>query len=191
MEHTRTLKSRKEKIETLNRFYNDLLWDKIRFKLDKHEVCDIRKAVIELVKKITVKLEQIDEKFRIRDVVLVGSAKEWTQITVPEEYDFLLVLDALSQQDRIEIDKVCLDKENGAHVKVKDSRIKIKFKDLLKGDELMCTRDDSLFSLKDGLRECFRNGMVTAMRACINEEIAYSTGVLRVVSTSIKLHGPI
>ena len=100
------------------------------------------------------------------------------------------MLDALSQQDLIEINKVCLDKDNGVHIKLKDNRLKRKFKDLLKVDDLMCTREDSMFSMKDGLRECFRNGMATAMCACIKEEISCSTGVLRVDDTSVKLHGP-
>ena len=61
--------------EVLNRFYNYLYVDKIHFKLSDQEVGDIRIAVVELVKKITSKLGQIDEKFRIRDVTLVGSVQ--------------------------------------------------------------------------------------------------------------------
>ena len=183
-------RSEEEKLDTLNRFYNDLYADKIRFKLSSQEVNDIRAAVIELVKKIADKLISIDEKFRIKDVILVGSVREGTQITLPDEYDFLLVLDALSQKDLIEINKVCLEKENGVHIKLKDSTLSRKFKDLLKGDELLCTHDDSLFSCKDGLRESFGNVMETAMRGCLGEEASFSTGVLRVVNTPMKLHGP-
>ena len=187
---TRIRKSEKEKRDTLNKFYNDLYADKIRFKLNSQEVNDIREAVIECVMTISDKLGHIDEKFRIRDVILVGSAREGTQIISPDEYDFLFVIDALSQQNLIEINKVCIEKENGVHIKVLDGRLKRNFKNLLKGDELLCTRDDSLFSLKDGLRESFAKGMTKAMHACVNEEISCPTGVLRVVNTSIKLHGP-
>ena len=182
--------SEEEKRETLNRFYNDLYADKICFKLSSQEVSDIRGAVIDLVERIADKLGHIDEKFRIRDVILVGSAREETQITLPGEYDFLLVLDGLSQQGVIEINMVCLDKENCAHVKVKDDRLKRQFKDLLKGDELLCTRDDSLFSWKDGLREEFRHVMEKAIRANVNEKICYSTGILRLDNKSVKVHGP-
>lgn len=187
---TRTKRSEIEKRDTLNRFYNDLYVDKIRFKLSSQEVSDIRAAVIEVVNKIAVKLGHIDEKFRIRDVILVGSAREGTQITLPEEFDFLFVLDALSQRDLIEIKKICLDRENGVHIKLKDSKLRKKFKDLIKGDELMCTQDDSLFSCKNGLRESFGNGMTETMRTCVNEKASYSTGVLIVVNSSMKLHGP-
>ena len=188
--NTRTKRSEKEKRDTLNRFYNDLYADKIRFKLSSQEVNDIRVAVIERVKKIADILGHIDKKLKIRDVILVGSAREGTQISVPGEYDFLLVLDALSHKDLIEIKKMCIEKENSVHIKIKDDQLKSTFKDLLKGDELICTQDGLLFSRKDGLRESFGKGMTKAMRVCLNEESSYPTGVLRVVHTSMKLHGP-
>ena len=188
--NTRTKRSEKEKRDTLNRFYNDLYADKIRFKLSSQEVNDIRVAVIERVKKIADILGHIDKKLKIRDVILVGSAREGTQISVPGEYDFLLVLDALSHKDLIEIKKMCIEKENSVHIKIKDDQLKSTFKDLLKGDELICTQDGLLFSRKDGLRESFGNGMTKEIRVCLKEESSYPTGVLRVVHTSMKLHGP-
>lgn len=190
MPRKRVKKSGKDKKETLNRFLKDLYLDKVCFKLTEIEVNHIREAVLKLVSSITTMIGLFDHKFKISEVILVGSAKEGTQIIVPEEYDFLLVLESLSQRGTVQIKKVCSEKENCVHVILNRDMQKRQFIELLRGEELMGTQDESLFSRKNGLREEFYIVLKEAVRRIADEKAHTPSGVLKLCHPSVKVHGP-
>ena len=190
MTSKRVAKSQEEKKATLNSFYNDLYAHKICYALSEEEADDIRGAVIKIVEKIANKIGKIDTRLLISEVVLVGSAKEGTQIILPDEYDFLLILEKLSHQGVIDINKACPGKDNRVHAIIKDNKVKRQFEDLLKGDEIRSTQDDVPFYWKSGLREIFYKAAKAVIRAFVNIEIRKATGTLRLEYPSLTLHGP-
>ena len=190
MTSKRVTKSAEEKKGTLNSFYNDLYAHKICYALSEEETGDIRGAVIKIVEKIANQIGKIDTRLLISEVVLVGSAKEGTQIILPEEYDFLLILEKLSHQGVIDINNACPGKDNRVHAIIKDNKVKRQFKDLLQGDEIRSTQDDVPFFWRSGLREIFYNAAKAVIRAFVNIEIRKATGTLRLEYPSLTLHGP-
>ena len=190
MTSKRVAKSEEEKKGTLNSFYNDLYAHNICYAVSEEEADDIRGAVKQIVEKITNIIGNIDTRLLISEVVLVGSAKEGTQIILPEEYDFLLILEVLSHQGVICVNKACPGKENRVHAIIKDNKVKRQFQDLLQGDEIRSTQDELPFVWRTGLREIFYKATKNAIRAFVNVEIQKATGTLRLGYPSLRLHGP-
>ena len=186
----RVLNLEEEKKTTLNQFYNDLYTRKIRPENIWPEIADIREAVEVMVLKIANAVEEISPRFMISEVVLVGSAREETQIIRPEEYDFLLILGMLSQPGVLEIKKTCKDRENCVHVVMKDEDVKRQFADVIVGEELRSTQDMLPFSLNKGLRESFYNVLMEALNKLTNHVIQTPTGMLVIKRNSLAVHGP-
>ena len=184
------MKTKEEKKATLTQFYTDLYNHKICPKLNGQETADIREAVERMVLKITSTVEEISPRFMISEVVLVGSAREETQIIRPEEYDFLLILGTLSRPGVLEIKKTCKDRENFVHVILKDKDVKKQFRDLIVGDQLRSTHDASPLSWKNGLRESFYYILKDALSNLINYVIQTRTGMLEIKHNSLAVHGP-
>ena len=186
----RVLNLEEDKKTTLNQFYNDLYTRKIRPENIWPEIADIREAVERKVRNIAKTVEEISPRFMISEVVLVGSAKEGTQIIRPEEYDFLLILGTLSQPGVLEIKKICKDRENCVHVVMKDEDEKRQFADVIDGEELRSTQDILPFSLNKGLRESFCNVLKEALSNLTNYVIQKQTGMLEIKYNSPTVHGP-
>ena len=186
----RVMQLEKEKKDKLTRFYTDLYANKIRLQVSAQEITEIRDAVSGMVRRIANKVEEICPRFKINDVVLVGSAREGTQIIRPEEYDFLLILEMLSRPGALEMKKMCIGNENCVHVIVKDKDVKRQFIDLIDGDELRSNQDSSPFVWKKGLRESFYHVLKEALRKLMNNIIQTPTGILEIKYSSLTMHGP-
>ena len=175
--------------ETLNKFLHDLYTDKIHFKLSDIEVIDIREAVVCMVERIAKKIGDIDERLKINEVILVGSAKEGTQIIQPDEYDFLMVLETLSGQGAVSIKRVCPGKDNCVHVTLNNIALKALFGDLLQENEIRSTQDDRPIFRRNGLRQSLHCAISKAVKTVSGKVIDTSTGTLR-LEKSIETHGP-
>ena len=186
----RMMNLEKEKKATLTRFYTDLYANKICLKLSTKEITDVREAVSKMVRRIANKVEEVSPRFKIGDVVLVGSASEETQIIRPEEYDFLLILETLSQPGVLEIKKTCTGNENCVHAIVKDKDVKRQFIDLIDGNELRSTQDILPFPWKTGLRESFYEVLKDVLHSLKSETIQTASGVLEMRYSSLTVHGP-
>ena len=91
--------------ETGTRFLNELYAEEVDIErnFSDQEILDIRTAVDQQVILLTETIGEIDPRFRIREVIQVGSAQEGTQIVRPCEYDYILVLYALSKPVAVSI----------------------------------------------------------------------------------------
>ena len=94
--------------ETGKRFFNEL-YDKevdIKRNFNDQEILDIRTAVNQQVNLLVDAIGEIDPRFRIREVIPVGSSREGTQIVRPCEYDYILVLGSLSTPGAVSLKPV-------------------------------------------------------------------------------------
>ena len=125
--------------ETVNKFLQDI-YDKeidLNLRFSDLEINDIRDAVKILVSKLALKIGDVDERLKIADVILLGSAREGSQIVRPCEYDFALTLKYLSSADVLSLlpaDRKDISREY-VHVNIKDGYIKTKFCELIDGKD--------------------------------------------------------
>ena len=176
--------------ENLNRFLNDLYERKLSLLQDEEEQRDIRDAVMEMVNKIATTVTAADPKFRIGRKLLVGSASEGTQIVLPNEYDFQLVLEELS--DAIDLTNVsnCLGKSGCVHIQFKNDASKDRWIDLLADGKLVSTRGDKKCDIQAGSRQQFHKVLQHATDSLKNAHIEMKTGILLMQNSTIKKHGP-
>ena len=155
--HIKTDDSSLEENDTLNRFFNELLEKELDLhsKFSDQEIKDINAAVITQVNLIVKRLYEIDSRLKIHEVLLVGSAREGTQIIRPCEYDFILTLDALSKPGAVSVTPE--DPEGDSleymHVKLEDNDIKSVFHEFSDNGNVIATR--LLPWNRQGLRDVF------------------------------------
>lgn len=178
--------------ETLNRFYTDLLSKEICLSQGETEVNDILAAVTKMVEGLAEKVGEIDERLKISDVILVGSAKEKTQIVVPCEYDFQLKLDVLSKPGVVSLVRGCPDSNCYVHVKLEDDQVLSLFEDLTHDGHIRATQDyQSYIYRKNGLRQLFWKTLQKAAIRCSRLEVKLESGYLLFKKTTIYKHGPV
>lgn len=176
--------------EILNRFLNDLYERKIRLQKDEEEQCDIRNAVTEMVNNISTTVTAIDPKFRIGRKLLVGSASERTQIVQPNEYDFQLVLEELSDAiDPINVSD-CVEKPGCVHIPFKNDASKDRWIDLLADEKLVSTRGGKMGAIQAGFRQQFHKILQHATDLLKKAHIEMKTGILLMQNSTIRKHGP-
>ena len=145
-------RSKKMKKDTLNRFYNEFYIKELCFR--HQEGHEIKKAVSEMVERIVNQIGYFDQRLRINETLLVGSAAEETQIILPNEFDFLLVLQRFSQPGSIRLVKDCSNDDRHVHVVVEDNDLLTQHWDLLKDKHLICGHQGtfctgSIYGLRD------------------------------------------
>ena len=178
--------------ETLNRFLNELYVKELDLnnKFSDQELTDIREAVVEQVNLIAQRIHEIDSRLKTREVLLVGSAREGTQIIRPCEYDFILILDALSKRGAVSI--IPEDQEGDSreymHVKLKDEDIRSIFHEFSDND---CIRASRLLPWdRQGLRDLFSTAVQQAVVLCSKSYIKMNTGILKLIRSKPKRSGP-
>ena len=178
--------------ETFNRFLNEL-YEK---ELDLHnrfgdqELTDIREAVVKQVNLIAQRICEIDSRLNTQEVLLVGSAREGTQIIRPCEYDFILILDALSKRGAVSI--IPEDQEGDSreymHVKLKNEDIRSIFHEFSDNN---CIRASRLLPWdRQGLRDLFSTAVQQAVKLCSKSYIKMNTGILKLIRSKPKTSGP-
>ena len=178
--------------ETLNRFLNELHEKELDLhnRYSDQELTDIREAVVKQVHLIAQRIYEIDSRLRTQEVLLVGSAREGTQIIRPCEYDFILILDALSKRGAVTI--IPEDQEGDSreymHVKLKDKDSRSIFHEFSDND---CIRASRLLPWdRQGLRDLFSTAVRQAVELCSKSHIKMNTGILKLIRSKPKRSGP-
>ncbi|XP_053379968.1 uncharacterized protein LOC123526331 [Mercenaria mercenaria] len=84
-------------------------------------------------------MENINPLFKVSELIQVGSYAEGTKIIHPDEFDFLAVVDDLSQPGSVIIDKCASGLQSGlVRVAVADDRLKSRWNSLCKNGHLHC-----------------------------------------------------
>ena len=145
-------KSEREKKETLNRFYDEFYFKELCFR--HQEGYEIKEAVSEMVERIAYQIGYFDERVKIKETILVGSAAEGTRIILPNEFDFLLVLERFSQPDTMRLVHDCPNDERHVHIIVEDNDLLAQHRDLLTEKRLVYGHEGSMFTKPiHGLRD--------------------------------------
>ena len=181
-----------EQKETLNQFFNHLYDDMLQLQESDQVIFDIREAVREIVRDVAMKIGDIDKRFKIGDIILVGSAMEGTRNISPNEYDFLLVLDVLSQPGVISFSQNCRYSEGHVHITVENNDIKTQYKAMLSDGKLIGSDMDLLWvPMVRSLRYFFGNVLEDTVKNMFNRvSVKMLTGSLSFSSQEVQLHGP-
>ena len=177
--------------QTLNMFFSDLYARKLSFSMDEREVHDIRNSVIEMVHNIADKLGNIDQRFKIAKVITVGSAAEGTQIVQPNEFDFHLIVEHLSQEDAIYISEDCDEMGGCVHITIKKCDISQQWVQMVSDGKLVSTNGGGFNNTSaKGLRQEFHKALQEAMNSLECKQINMRTGILSIANHAVTKHGP-
>ena len=129
--------------ESFNRFLYELYEKELDLQnnFSNHEVEDIREAVVKQVHLIANAIHEIDNRLKVQEVLLVGSARERTQIIRPCEYDFVLILKALSKPGAVSMipEDTEGDSREYMHIKLKDDYFRSMFREFCYKDCIRAT----------------------------------------------------
>ena len=192
-------KLEKEKKETLNRFYDEFYFKELCFR--HQEGHEIKEAVSEMVERIAYQIGYFDERVKIKETILVGSAAEGTRIILPNEFDFLLVLERFSQPDTMRLVHDCPNDERHVHIIVEDNDLLAQHRDLLNEKRLVYGHEGSMFIKPiHGLRDVCLNAVKKTVRLVYfnenlniinnNKPIEKTLGTLTLYYYSCDQNGP-
>ena len=150
------------------------------------EILDDRTAVDEHVKYLAEIIGEIDPRFRVRKAIPVGSAREGTQIVRPCEYDYILILEALSQPGAVSLSFYKYDRQL-MFVTLGDNETRSLFYDCIGRKDHMKAAGEFP---KRGLREFFRESVARAVILCSKRSVEKSTGTLTCKPSKSDTHGP-
>ena len=178
--------------KTLNRFLDDLYEkeEDLGCNFSDQETNDILAAVIKQVNLIAQRIHEVDSRLKIQEVLPVGSAREGTQIVRPCEYDFILILDALSKPGAVKI--VPEDPESDSreymHVKLNDDYVQSIFHEFSNNDYIRASR--LLPWDRYGLRDFFSTAVSQVVMLCPRSFVTMDTGKLKLKRSKPELNGP-
>ena len=178
--------------ETLNRFLNELYAKKLDLnnKISDQEIKDIRAAVEKQVNSLAKTIYEIDSRLKIQEVILVGSARERTQVIRSCEYDFILTLEALSKAGAVSI--IPEDPEGDSreymNVKLKDEDVRSMFHEFSNKDYIRASR--LLPWSRQGLRDLFSTAVCQAVVLCSTSWVVMDTGKLKLTRSNPESNGP-
>ena len=128
------------KHEAGNKFFNELYEKEIdmRSNFSEQEISDMRTSVAEQVNLLAKTIEEIDSRFKIKEIIPAGSAHEGTQVVRPCEYDYILVLDNLSKPGAVSLSVSPKHFKNNSlefvHVKLENIEIRSIFNENIHND---------------------------------------------------------
>ena len=162
----------------------------LRNKFSNHEIEDIREAIFKQVHLIANAIQEIDKRHKVQEVLLVGSARERTQIIRPCEYDFVLILEALSKPGAVSMipEDTEGDSREYMHIKLKDDCVRSMFREVCDKDCIRATH--RLPWNCQGLRDLFTSAVLQAVMLCSRSSIKMDTGTLKLKRPSPKMNGP-
>ena len=173
--------------ETLSMFLIEL-YDKevdIESNFSEQEILNIRTAVDEQVHLLAETIGEVDSRLKLREVIPVGSAREGTQIVRPCEYDYILILETLSQPGGVSL-KFCSYDRQYMYVTLEDSETRALFQGYIGKNGRINAGE---FSSK-GLRSLFLAIVARAVIRCSKTSVEKSTGTLTCRPTKPETHGP-
>ena len=176
--------------ESFNRFLYELYEKELDLhnKFSNHEIEDIREAVVKQVHLIADAIQEIDNRLKVQEVLLVGSARE-TQIIRPCGYDFVLILEALSKPGAVSMipEDTEGDSREYMHIKLKDDYFRSMFREFCDKDCIRATH--RLPWNCQGLRDLFTTAVLQAVMLCSKSSIKTDTGTLKLKRSSPKMNG--
>ena len=190
--HTTIDNSSPQENDTFNKFLNELYEKELDLhnKFSDEEIGDICAAVKKQVNVIVKRIYEIDSRLKIQDVLLVGSAREGTQIIRPCEYDFILTLEALSKPGTVSITPE--DPEGNSReymrVKLEDDDVRSVFHEFSENGNIIATR--LLPWNRQGLRDLFSTTVRQAIMLCSRSWVVMDTGKLKLKRRKPKKNGP-
>lgn len=107
-------------VPALCKLYNTLHEYVADFGLSEAEVKDIQESVEEIVWQFADVVATLEPIFKAKSIHGVGSFYEKTKILKLDEFDFLYVIDELSNDNLVRLEKVFLESIFGVSIKVKD-----------------------------------------------------------------------
>ena len=190
--HTKIDDQSLEGNETLNQFLDDLYEKEVDLgcNFSDQEINNIRAAVFKQVNLIAHRIHEIDSRLKIQEVLPVGSAREGTQIVRPCEYDFILILDALSKPGAVKM--VPEDPESYSreymHVKLNDDYVKSIFHEFSNNDYIRASR--LLPWDRYGLQDFFSTAVSQVVMLCSRSYVKMGTGKLKLKRSKPEINGP-
>ena len=173
---------------TLNMFLNDLYNREVDIKsnFSEQELLDIRTAADQQVNLLAETIGELDPRLRINEVLPVGSAREGTQIVRPCEYDYILILEALSMPGAVSL-KFYKDDRQFMFVTPEDKETRSLFHGWLSANEHIKASGEFF---NRGLRWFFHSSVAQAVILCSKRLVVKNTGTLTCKRTKPKTHGP-
>ena len=169
--------------DTGTRFLNELFDKEVDIKknFSDQETLDIRTAVHQMMTLLTDTIGEIDPRFKLREVIPVGSARERTQIVRPCEYDFILIIDALSKPGAVSL-KCSKNDQQYMTVTLEDNEVR----SVYDGCNFKPTEELS----KSELRNHFRATVFRVLKRCSKLSVNRNTGTLTCKPFKPQAHGP-
>ena len=186
------VKNTLEREGTLNRFLNELYDKKLDLnnKFSLEEINDIHASVKQQVTLLAKTIEEIDSRLKIEEVIPVGSAREETQIIRPCEFDYILILEALSKPGAVSLIPIHPKDKNRSYmnVKLEDDKTRSLFQEFSDDDYIRGSH--WLPCLKQGVRDLFCSAMNEAVKLNSRAPIKMATGQLCMRCLKPESHGP-
>ena len=178
----------------LDRFFHELYHRKLDLNINfcDEEMSNIKDAVEKQIKILAQSVNEVDSRLTIGDIILVGSAKENTQIMKPCEFDFILTLDVLSKPGAVSIeqygDGLCVNPNDCFFVKPKDIDTRSAFSDITLNGYIKASCEFAL--CRKGLKQLIVATLTQAISSHSTLTIKTNTGHLTYKHTKVKSHGP-
>ena len=159
------------------------------FTMTETEVADIQRSVEYLVSYLLYKVGDLNSNFMVRDIVINGSFYDGTKIVLPDEFDFLAVIDRLSGNG-IAVSRDCKHNHGFAHVKL-DMNTYSEWDSLSsKGYLHSIKQGGDHSSFRDQFRIVLHEIVQKAIDNNSSSKIHNVTGLLRLSGYHVSLHGP-
>ena len=173
--------------DTGTRFLNELFDKEVDIKknFSDQEILDIQTAVHQMMTLLTETIGEIDPRFKLREVIPVGSARERTQIVRPCEYDFILIIDALSKPGAVSL-KCGKNDQQYMTVTPEDNEVRSVYDGCMERRYFKPT--DKLS--KSELRKHFRATVFRALKRCSKLSVNRNNGTLTCKPLKPQAHGP-
>ena len=113
-------KTNSDSVSNLNLFYRTLHEIITDFRMSREELNDIQEAVEEIVWQYADTVATIEPRFKAKSIHGVGSFYEGTKILKIDEFDFLYIIDELSNDALIEMEKIQVEDVLGVAVRIKN-----------------------------------------------------------------------
>ena len=158
----------------------------IKSYFNEQEILDIRTAVDKQVHLLADTIGEVDPRLRIREVIPVGSAREGTQIVRPCKYDYILILETLSQPGAVS-SRFWKHGRQYMYVTLEDNEMRALFQGYIDRNERINANDQ--FPRK-GLRSLFLANVFRAVKLCSKRSVEKNTGILTILPSKPEIHGP-
>ena len=182
----------KVKNETINKFLKELHDKKLelRSNFSEQEIDDIHSAVHQHIERLAKTIGEQDSRLKIQEIIKVGSAREYTQIIRPCEFDYILVLEELSRSGAVSITPAVPKAKTEPYmlIKLEDDETRTMFQELSDDDNYL-RASHWLPYFRRGLRDVFSSALNEAVMMNSGTPVKMTTGQLRMKHLKTEPHG--